>query len=54
MRELIKIRCPYDGSQLFIFLTGAFGRRELSTLFKKSFLSEIIHEHQIPVFVAHK
>jgi nucleotide-binding universal stress UspA family protein len=37
-----------------LLVAGAFGRSELSTLFKKSFLSEIIHDHQIPVFVAHK
>lgn len=55
---------PVDSEQAFLksitekedtlLVAGAFGRSELSTLFKKSFLSEIIHDHQIPVFVAHK
>jgi nucleotide-binding universal stress UspA family protein len=37
-----------------MLVAGAFGRSELSNLFKKSFLSEIIQQHKIPVFVAHK
>jgi nucleotide-binding universal stress UspA family protein len=37
-----------------ILVAGAFGRSELSSLFKKSFLSEVIEEHKIPVFIAHK
>ncbi len=37
-----------------ILVAGAYGRSELSSLFKKSFLSEVIEEHKIPVFIAHK
>jgi nucleotide-binding universal stress UspA family protein len=37
-----------------ILVAGAYGRNELSSLFKKSFLAEVIGEHKIPVFVAHK
>jgi nucleotide-binding universal stress UspA family protein len=37
-----------------ILVAGAYGRNELSSLFKKSFLAEVIGEHKIPVFIAHK
>ena len=37
-----------------LLVAGAFGRSELSNLFKKSFLSDIIQEHKIPVFIAHR
>ena len=37
-----------------IVISGAFGRSELSRLFKKSFVQEIIKEHCLPVFVAHR
>ena len=37
-----------------LLVAGAYGRSEFSNLFKKSFLSEIIEKHKIPVFVAHK
>lgn len=36
-----------------LLVTGSFGRSGLSTIFKKSFLEDIITEHRIPVFVAH-
>ena len=38
----------------YMLVTGAYGRSELSNLFKKSFLSDVIGQHKIPVFVAHK
>ena len=37
-----------------LLVAGAFGRSELSNLFKKSFLSDIIQEHKIPIFIAHR
>ena len=37
-----------------IMVSGAFGRSELSTLFHKSFLNNIIEEHRMPVFIAHR
>lgn len=37
-----------------IIVSGAFGRSELSTLFHKSFITDIIEQHKIPVFVAHR
>lgn len=37
-----------------ILITGAFGRSELSLLFRKSFVSDIISDHKLPLFVAHK
>jgi hypothetical protein len=37
-----------------ILVSGAFGRSTLSQTFRKSFVSEIVKEHQLPVFIAHK
>jgi nucleotide-binding universal stress UspA family protein len=37
-----------------ILISGAFGRSVLSSLFKHSFVTELINENKIPVFIAHK
>lgn len=37
-----------------LLVTGSFGRSDLSELFKKSFVADIIRENKIPAFVAHK
>jgi len=37
-----------------ILISGAFGRSEISRLFRKSFVSDIISDHRLPVFIAHK
>lgn len=37
-----------------ILVSGAFGRSDFSMLFKKSFVQNIIKEHRMPVFIAHK
>ncbi|MFC0775015.1 hypothetical protein [Terrimonas alba] len=37
-----------------ILVSGAFGRSGISRLFHKSFVSGIISDHKIPVFIAHK
>lgn len=37
-----------------ILVSGAFGRSEISSLFRKSYITDIIKAHKIPVFVAHK
>lgn len=37
-----------------LLVSGAFGRSPLSQLFRKSFVADIVKEHQLPVFVAHK
>ena len=36
-----------------ILVSGAFGRSAVSNLFRKSFISEAISAHRIPLFVAH-
>lgn len=36
-----------------ILVSGAFGRGELSNLFRKSYITDIIRAHRIPIFVAH-
>lgn len=37
-----------------ILVTGAYGRTGLSEMFKKSFITEAIHDHKLPIFIAHK
>ena len=37
-----------------ILVSGAYGRTLLSETFKKSFLSDVIARHEVPLFVAHK
>ncbi|HYM95517.1 MAG TPA: hypothetical protein VET23_15365, partial [Chitinophagaceae bacterium] len=36
-----------------ILISGAFGRSALSRSFRKSFVTETIREHKLPVFIAH-
>jgi nucleotide-binding universal stress UspA family protein len=37
-----------------MLVSGSYGRSGLSQLFKKSFITEVIKEHRLPVFIAHK
>ena len=37
-----------------LIISGSFGRSSFSQMFKKSFLSEVIRQHLIPVFIGHK
>jgi nucleotide-binding universal stress UspA family protein len=37
-----------------LLISGAFGRSPLSQLFRKSFVSDIVKEHRLPVFIAHR
>ena len=37
-----------------ILVSGAFGRGAFSQLFKKSFVSDVIHDHKLPVFITHR
>jgi nucleotide-binding universal stress UspA family protein len=41
------------GRSSSILISGAYGRSALSQLFRKSFVSEVLQEHKVPVFVAH-
>ncbi len=36
-----------------ILVSGSFGRSGISQLFKKSFVADVIEDHQLPVFIAH-
>ncbi|MFY0255361.1 hypothetical protein ACDQ55_15550 [Chitinophaga sp. 30R24] len=36
-----------------IVVSGAYGRSNISRAFKHSFISEIINEHKVPLFIAH-
>jgi nucleotide-binding universal stress UspA family protein len=36
-----------------ILISGSFGRSGFSMLFKKSFITDVISEHRVPVFIAH-
>jgi nucleotide-binding universal stress UspA family protein len=37
-----------------IVVSGAFGRSDFSRMLHKSFVTDVIQEHKLPVFVAHK
>ncbi len=37
-----------------IVVSGAFGRSELSMLFRKSYITTVISDHRLPVFIAHR
>ena len=37
-----------------LLVTGAYGRGELSSLFKKSFITDVIKAHRVPVFISHR
>lgn len=37
-----------------ILVSGSFGRSFISELFRKSFINEIMEDHRLPVFIAHK
>lgn len=37
-----------------LLVTGAYGRGELSSMFKKSFVTDLIRKHRIPIFIAHR
>jgi len=37
-----------------LLVCGAYGRPGLSTFFKKSFVNDVIADHRLPVFIAHK
>ncbi|MBO9562663.1 MAG: universal stress protein [Niastella sp.] len=37
-----------------ILVSGAFGRSAVSRLFKPSFVQDLITEHQLPIFIAHR
>ncbi len=37
-----------------LLVSGSFGRSNISELFRKSFVTDVIRDHQVPVFIAHK
>lgn len=37
-----------------LLVSGSFGRSEFSRLFKKSFIKDVIADHRLPIFIAHK
>lgn len=37
-----------------LLVSGSYGRSGLSQLFRRSFVKDIIADHQLPVFIAHK
>jgi len=37
-----------------LLVSGSFGRSSISNAFKKSFITETIEDHEMPVFVSHK
>lgn len=43
-----------EGKTSPILVSGSYGRSGFSQLFKRSFIKEIIADHKVPVFIAHK
>ena len=43
-----------DDKKTAILVSGAFGRSSISQFFKKSFVSDVISAHRLPVFIAHR
>ncbi|WP_127127430.1 hypothetical protein [Pseudoflavitalea rhizosphaerae] len=43
-----------SGRQGSMLISGAFGRSFTSELFRRSFIYDVITDHKIPVFIAHK
>lgn len=37
-----------------LIVTGAYGRGEMSSVFRKSFVSSLIRQHRNPIFIAHR
>jgi len=37
-----------------ILVSGSFGRSVFSRIFRKSFISDVIRDHKLPVFIAHR
>lgn len=37
-----------------LLVSGSYGRSGISNLFKKSFVKDVIADHRLPVFIAHK
>ena len=56
-------KVPFNGKKYFetwakdendtLLISGSYGRSGLSTSINKSFVEAVIHEHHIPVFIAH-
>jgi nucleotide-binding universal stress UspA family protein len=61
--DLTLIKLPLDPKQYFntwvtdrkgaILISGAFSRSVFSQMFKKSFITDVIRDHKLPVFIAH-
>jgi hypothetical protein len=43
-----------SGKNNALLVSGSFGRSTLSYIAKRSFSEDIIHNHQLPVFIAHR
>ena len=48
------LRTWLEDQKSALFVCGLYGRSGFSQLFKKSFVRDIIAEHKIPIFIAHK
>lgn len=42
-----------DGKPRALLVAGAFGRGEISNIFRHSFITDVIRAHRVPIFVAH-
>ena len=43
-----------NGKKASMLISGAFNRSIFSLIFKKSFVTDVIRDHKLPVFIAHR
>ena len=53
-KDMLRLSAWIKGLQSPILVAGSYSRSDFSELFKKSFVSKIVRDHNMPVFIAHK
>jgi hypothetical protein len=53
-KDLFRLSACIKMQQSPILIAGSYGRSGFSEIFKKSFIDNILKEHKLPVFIAHK
>lgn len=63
-RDLEILRLGFDAKKYFntwlvekpasVLVTGAYGRSDLSRMFKGSFINDVITDQKVPIFIAHR
>ncbi len=53
-KDMLRVPAWLKGLQSPILVAGSYSRSDFSEIFKSSFVSKIIRDHKMPVFIAHK